>query len=220
MATVERPLRADAERNRQRILAAARELFAARGLSVTLDDVAEAAGLGVGTVYRRFASREELIEALFGEKLEEVVGLAGTALEIDDPWEALSFFLTEMAHRQARDRGLKEVLLGSAAGRDHVTRIREQLRPLGEELIRRAVAAGMLRDDIVASDLPMLQLMIGTIADVGADIDPDLWRRFMALLLDGMRADASRQPLPGPPLDIARLDKVMCRWQPPRRRRD
>ncbi len=221
MSAVDRPLRADAERNRQRILAAARELFAERGLNVTLDDIAERAGLGVGTVYRRFASREELIEALFGEKLEEIVGVAQAALEIADPWEAFSYFLLQMAERQAQDRGLKEVLLGTSVGRDHVARIRARMRPLGEQLIQRAVAAGRLRDDIVASDLPLLQLMVGTIADAGADIDPELWRRFMALLLDGMRADGPpRQALPGPPLALSQLDEVMSRWQPPRRRRD
>lgn len=221
MSMVERPLRADAERNRQRILEAARELFAERGLSVSLDDVAERAGLGVGTVYRRFASREELIGALFSAKLEELVGLADEALEAEDPWEGFVFFLTEMAARQAQDRGLKEVLLGSTSGRAHVERIRDRMRPLGEALVARAQAAGALRGDFAAGDLPMLQMMIGIVADVGAEVDPELWRRFLALLLDGMRASGpSRDPLPGPPLDFARLDEVMCRWQPPRWRRD
>jgi AcrR family transcriptional regulator len=221
MSTVERPLRADAERNRQRILEAARELFAERGLAVSLDDVAERAGLGVGTVYRRFASREELIDALFSAKLEELVGVARQGLEVSDPWEGLVFFLTEMAARQAKDRGLKEVLLGSAAGREHVGRIRERMRPLAEELVTRAQATGRLRADFAAADLPMLQMMVGTVADVGAEADPALWRRFLALLLDGMRAPgAERDPLPGPPLDLARLEDVMCRWQPARWRRE
>src|SRR5262249_16287312 len=127
---VERPLRRDAERNRQRILAAARELFAERGLEVTLDDVAHPAGLGVGTVARRFANREALVEALFEEKFDQLVRLADDAAREPDPWQGLVGFLTSMTEAVAGDRGLHEVLVSSAYGRDRVARARDRMIPV------------------------------------------------------------------------------------------
>lgn len=219
MATTGRPLRADAERNRQRLLEAARELFAERGLSVTLDDVAHRAGLGVGTAYRRFGSREELVTALFEERMHDILALADDALTIEDPWEALVTFLANMAELQASDRGLKEVMLGSVAGRERVARLRDQLRPRGQALVARAQAAGVLRPDFDVSDVPLLQMMVGAIADVAPPDRPDLWRRFLALLIDGIRAEGTPQaPLPGPPLGLDAIEEVMVRWRPPRSR--
>jgi AcrR family transcriptional regulator len=219
MATVDKPLRRDAQRNRERLLEAARELFAQRGLAVTLDDIAQRAGVGVGTAYRRFGSREELIVALFEERMHEIVSLAQEAFASDDPWTALVDFLTRMAELQAGDRGLKEVLLGSGAGRERVGRIRDELRPRAQALIERAQAAGAVRPDIDASDLPLLQMMIGAVADVAPPERPELWRRFLALLLDGIRMPgAARAQLPGPPLGFDALEDVMCRWRPPRER--
>ncbi len=217
MATVDRPLRRDAERNRQRILDAARELFAERGLTVTLDDIAERAGLGVGTVYRRFSSRDALVDALFEEQLIEIVALADEALQVADPWVGLCSFITQMAELQAANRGLKEVLLGSTEGRERVAQLREHLRPRGEELVRRAKTAGALRRDFDASDLPLLQLMLATVADATGGESREVWRRFLALVLDGMRADGGElTALDEPPLGFSALDQVMCRWQPAR----
>src|SRR5947209_5600263 len=214
MTTVERPLRRDAQRNRERILAAAGELFAERGLAATLDDVAARAGLGVGTVYRRFSSREELIDALFEDRVLEVVRLADQALAIEDPWEALCAFIEGVAAAQACDRGLKEVLLGTAVGRRRVGEVREQMRPRAQELVRRAKAAGVLRDDFDPTDLPLLQMMLGVVAEVAPPDRPDLWRRQLRLIFDGMRADpAPRTPLEEPPLGFAAMAGVMCRWR-------
>jgi AcrR family transcriptional regulator len=218
MSTVERPLRRDAERNRQRILEAARELFAERGLAVTLDDVADRAGLGVGTVYRRFNCRDQLVDALFEEQMVEIVGLADEALKIEDPWLGLRTFLERLVALQAADRGLKEALLGTTEGRERVARVREQMRPRVTELVRRAQDAGELRDDLAASDFALLQMMVGTVADVTTETQPELWRRFLNLMLDGMRADGRRTPLPEPPLEIEKLDECMCRWRPARSR--
>jgi AcrR family transcriptional regulator len=218
VSTVDRPLRRDAERNRRRILDAARELFAEQGLAVTLDDVADRAGLGVGTVYRRFSSRDQLIDALFEERVAEIVGFADEALALGDPWEGLTTFLDRLVALQAADRGLKEVLLGTTEGRERVGRIREQMRPRGQELIGRAQAAGVLRSDLSASDLPLLQMMLGAVAEVTTPEHGQLWRRFFVILLDGMRADGSqRSELPEPPLGFEQLDEVMCRWRPARR---
>jgi AcrR family transcriptional regulator len=215
MPTIDKPLRRDAERNRARILEAARELFAERGLAATMDDIAERAGLGVGTVYRRFSSRDALVEALFEEKMLAIVELADDALACEEPWEGLTTFLERLVSLQALDRGLKEVVLGSNEGRERVSRIRERMRPRGEEMIRRAQAAGALRSDFSAADLPILQMMLGAVADVSTPEHADLWRRFFALLIDGMRAGNERTPLPQA-LPFESLDEVMCNWRPMR----
>src|SRR5690349_10755797 len=131
MATQPKPLRADAERNRQRIIEAARRVFAERGLSATLDDVAAAAGVGVGTVYRRFPNKDELVEALFVDRIDQMVALAERASEIEDPWEAFETFLTQAAELNAGDRGFKEVALG-AGGRDRVARGRARIQPVAQ----------------------------------------------------------------------------------------
>ncbi len=211
-------MRRDAERNRQRILAAARELFAERGLAVTLDDVADRAGLGVGTVYRRFSCRDQLVDALFEEQMVEILALVDEALAIEDPWLGLQTFLERLVALQAADRGLKEALLGTTEGRERVARVRDQMRPRVTALVGRAQAAGELRDDLSASDFALLQMMVGTVADVATPTRPELWRRFLTLMLDGMRADGRRTPLPEPPLEIEALDECMCRWRPGRSR--
>jgi AcrR family transcriptional regulator len=215
----ERPLRRDAERNRGLLLAAARELFAERGLSVTLDDIAARAGLGVGTAYRRFGSRDELVEALFEERVEEIVALADAALEADDPWQGFVGLLERLVELQAGDRGLKEILLGSPAGRERVCAVRDRMRPRVVELIRRCQEAGELRADFCPSDTPLLQMMVGAIADVAPEDRPDLWRRFLGFLLDGLRAPGREgTALAAPPLGFERIGDAMCRWRPPRAR--
>lgn len=217
MATTERPLRRDAQENRERILVAARELFAERGLAATLDDVARRAGLGVGTVYRRFPSRDALVEALFEERILEMIRLIDEALALEDPWAAVKFGLERLVEMQASDRGLKEALLGTTAGRERVARVKEQMRPRALELLHRAQRAGAVRADLDASDLPMLQLMVTTIAEVSGPERPDLWRRYLAVVLDGIRGEGiAREQLEPAPIDFAELDDVMCHYRPVR----
>jgi len=219
MSTSERPLRRDAERNRQRLLQAARELFAERGLKVTLDEIAHHAGVGVGTAYRRFDSRDALVAALFEQRLGEIVALADAALSEEDPWRAVEQLLERILEMQAADRGLKELLLGSSRAMEQVEEIRERMRPRAEELVRRAQAAGVLREDFAATDLPLLQMMVSAVIEVSTPERPDLWRRYLALLLDGMRAPGQApEPLPGPPVQPADMPEIMTRWRPPRSR--
>src|SRR3954463_3271215 len=110
MAASTRPLRKDAELNRERLLASARELFATRGLEVTLNDIAHHAGVGVGTAYRRFANKEEVIDALFEERLQAVAAVAQEAAEDPDAWRGLVTFLERALHMQFGDRGLNEIM--------------------------------------------------------------------------------------------------------------
>lgn len=210
----ERPLRRDAERNRQRILQAANEVFAERGLGVTMDDIAERAGVGVGTVYRRFPEKELLVEALFEDRIEELVSLAQQALAEDDPWEALVGFLERSQALQACNRGLKELLLSTRYGRERVVRVRERMVPLATALVERAQASGQLRPDVEATDVPLIHVMLGGIVDFTRDVDPDTWRRVLAIIVDGLRARESLTPLEAPALELDQVDRAMRAWKP------
>jgi AcrR family transcriptional regulator len=216
--TSERPLRRDAERNRLRILDAARVVFAERGLSASHDDIAREAGVGVGTVYRRFPEKEQLIDALFEARIEEIADVARAAADHPDPWEALVGFLTRTQELQSQDRGLKEIVLGGARGPQRVVAARALIAPLGAQILQRAKDAGVVRGDIELSDLPLIQLAIGTIAESSRDIAPDVWRRMMSVVFDGLRAECARSELVSPALDEEQADAVMACYGAARRR--
>ena len=205
-------LRKDAERNRQRIVEAARELFAERGLEVTMDEIARCAGVGVGTVYRRFESRDEIIAALFEDRMRDYVALGDAALADPDPWAGFVTFLESSLSMQAADRGLKELLMSDRRTLDRIARVRERVMPLVERLLVRAQEAGALRADVSVRDVPVLSLMVGQVIDFTQDAAPDLWRRYLALLLDGLRGGVG--PLPGSPLEPEQLDAAMAAFRP------
>ena len=219
MPVRERPLRRDAERNRQRILEAARELFAERGLGVTLNDIAHHAGVGVGTVYRRFPDKAQLIDALFEQRFEEFVQLMDAALGDPDPWQGFAGFLERALELQAADRGLRELVLGAPGGRERIAQLREQLYPRGARLVQRAREAGQLRADCEAEDIAILQLMLGLVIDAAQDVVPELWRRYLGIVFQGLRAN------PGPPAPLTpsalspeRMDEALvASWNARRR---
>jgi len=214
-----RPLRRDAERNRRRILDAAAAVFAERGLGVTMDDIAHRAGVGVGTVYRRFPDKEELIDALFVERIEALAALAEQGLAHEDPWEGLVHFMEQGLLEQARDRGLKELVLGAARGHGPTGHARQRLAPIVTALFERARASGQLRDDVEGVDTPVLHLMLGSVLDFSREVEPELWRRFLVIVLDGLRARRDGPtPLPVPALDDDQLAQAMAGWRAPRRR--
>ena len=210
----EKPLRKDAERNRRRILDAARELFAQRGLGVTLNDIAHHAGVGVGTVYRRFPDKRELIESLFEESIGQIEALMQQALDDPDPWRGLVTFLERTSAMQSADRGLKDLITDPSAGTERIARIRGRMLPLTEQLFERARAAGRLRDDLAAHDIPLLQLMMAAVIDAARDADPELWRRYMAILVRGLATQPDEQPpLPVPAPGDAVVDTVMSSYR-------
>jgi AcrR family transcriptional regulator len=211
--TAERPLRKDAERNRRRILDAAREVFAERGLDAGLDHIARHAGLGVGTVYRRFPDKERLIDALFDERIAAIVALAEEAAAHEDPWEGLVFFFERSLSEQAADRGLKQLLLAGASGCARVSAGRERIAPPLHALVARAHAAGVLREGITAQDIPMITLMLGSLMDASRDVAPEAWRRYLELLLGSLRAGAGG-PLSSEPLDDGHVQAVLAAWKP------
>ena len=214
-AARERPLRRDAERNRRRILAAAAEAFAEGGLAVTMDEIARRAGVGVGTVYRRFPDKELLIEALFEQRIDDLVALAEAARDEPDAWDGLVRFFESFVALEAADRGLKEVVLTPNRGQQRVARARARLTPVVNDVLERAKADGVLRPDVVGPDLGLVQFMLGAVADVTRDVDPELWRRFLGIALDGLRTrrDAPTPLAPGP-LDDRALDRAMGASRP------
>jgi AcrR family transcriptional regulator len=217
-AGIARPLRRDAELNRQRIMAAAREVFAERGLEATLDDVARHAGLGVGTVYRRFPNKEAVVDALFEESFGRVVALTEQALEHPDAWEGLVGLMTQLAELQAADRGLRDIMLSEAYGRDRVAQMRDRIKPLMDRVFGRAGEQGRLRDDVSVTDLPVLQLMIASTIEFTHPVQPESWRRYVTIVMDGLCQRRDRPTaLSEPPLDDDELHQVMHAW--PRYRR-
>lgn len=216
--TTEKPLRKDAERNRQRVLAAARELFAERGLEVTMDDIAHRAGVGVGTVYRRFPDRELLIDALFEDTLGRMLALAEEALEIDDPWEGFVYFFEHALEMQTANRGLKGLLFSTAHGRERVAHARERIDPIARQLVSRAKASGHLRPDVSHTDMPLLSFSVGTTDDFAGHVAPELWRRYLGIVLDGLRTRREEpSKLSVEPLGEKELDGAMRTWRPPGR---
>jgi AcrR family transcriptional regulator len=205
-----RPLRADAERNRQRILRAAAEVFTARGLQASLDDVARQAGVGVGTVYRRFPDKEALAEALFEERIGIIVGLAEEALAHPDSWEGLVTFLRKAGELLASDRGLREILMFARHGKDRVDRGRTRMQPVVTALVERAQRDGNVRGDLAPTDFPFIELMLSAAAEYAADVRPGIWLRYFTLIVDGLRPSRDGvTPFPVPALEPAEMVQVM-----------
>lgn len=192
-------MRADAERNRQRILAAAAEMFTERGLEVSLDEVAKHAGVGVGTVYRRFADKDELVATLFISRVDEVAAAARQALEIPDPWEGLVWFLHQFATKMADDVGLRQLMLFATYAEGHVSYARRTMFPLVHNLVQRAKAGGRARADLAPTDVPFIALMMSAVSEYAQHTRPDIWRRYLTLLIDGICESRDHStPLPVP----------------------
>ncbi len=207
-------LRRDAEENRVRLLEAAGELFTTRGLDVTLDDVAEHAGVGVATAYRRFANKDELIDALLEDRIDAMVAIAEESLADPDPWAGLSGYLERTVALQVADRGLKQVLYAQRRGAKRVASAKRRLKPMVTQLVERAHEAGVVRSDFQPSDVPLINLMAGTVVDFSRQIEPDLYKRYLAILLAGIRAGAEPAQLPEPPLPMPRFEAAMREFTP------
>ncbi len=197
----ERPLRRDAERNRRRILAAASRVFTEHGLDATLDEVARAAGVGVGTVYRRFPDKESLVAELFRERVDALVTVAEEACADPDPWQGLVGYLEYAAAAMAADQGLRQLMMFGTYDREQVRYARDRMRPVISKLVKRAQDSGDLRADFAAADVKMIAFMLGSIAEYAAAVAPHIWRRYLGLLIDGLRPSrdgVTPLPVPGP----------------------
>jgi AcrR family transcriptional regulator len=191
----ERPLRADARRNREKVLAAARAVFSENGRDAQMDDVARRAGVGVGTVYRHFPTKEALIEALMVDSFQAIAAQAEIALEIEDPWEALTSVLWCGAEIMAGDRALSEVFASIPGAIESAAPTVEGLQDSVARIIDRAKAAGVLREDVVLDDIPMIMCGIGA-ATKKEHRCAAPWRRHLMIVLDGLRAPGGDR-LPG-----------------------
>lgn len=193
----QRPLRKDAARNRELLIAAGREIFAKRGLEASLDDIARQAGVGVGTAYRHFGNKFELAEAIMRNALDEVLAAAEQALQVQDPWQGLVGFLEAVLEVQTKDRGLREFMAG--LGNPHKSNeVYELLSQPIRSILERAQQAGAVRPEFSVTDLGCMLGMLCEVADLAADVAPQLWRRYLGILLAGLRPDGAS--MPGEPL--------------------
>jgi AcrR family transcriptional regulator len=217
-ATVKSPLRRDAQRNRDRIIAATRAAFQERGLEIGVDEIARRAGVGMGTLYRHFPTKDALIDAIVDARFAELTDAAERALEAPDVWAGFEGFLVAAVELQAADRGFKDAL--AARGRDEprVKLARRRLHEGIERLVVRGRDEGLLRADLAAEDVIVLLWATARVVERTADMAPGQVRRFLAMHLDGLRAGAASAPLPAPPLTARQLGQARDRAGGRRRR--
>src|SRR4051794_17392099 len=209
-ALTDRPLRADAERNRERILAAAREAFAEDGLDVGLHQIAKRAGVGVGTVYRRFPEKDQLVEALFEDRIDEVLGIAEDALAEEDAWTGLEHFLHRTCELQVADHGLHQLVFASDKGSECAAGARRRIAPLVAQLVSRAQEQGTMRPDVAAFDVGMIRQQVGLLIEALGDAAPAVWPRTLRIALDGLRTSRKvPSPLPGDPPTADTFQRVL-----------
>jgi AcrR family transcriptional regulator len=193
-----RPPRSDAVRNRRLLLDAAAEAFAEQGTEVSIAEIAQRAGIGKGTVFRHFASKEDLIAAIMGELLDSLVAAGVGLSDATDPAAALLEFMTTAIGLLAKDRGFCEVVGRPSLQHPDVLAGIDRLCEVVETLTDRARRQGLVRQDITGQDIVLL---LGGVHQTAAPLmgaEPQLWRRYLGLVFDGIRAQTAR-PLPHPP---------------------
>src|ERR671937_886194 len=187
LVSVDKALRADARRNREAVIAAAKKLFADQGLDAQMPDVAKAAKVGVGTVYRHFPTKDDLIAALAAERFERLAEKARAGIEADDAWEGLCDFIRFSAQIQADDRGLCEVM-GSRPEVMSESAYAVGLDELCDRLVKRAQHSGDLRKDLDWEDIPMIACSLGRITPAAQGPAVGRWPRLVEIIIDGLRA--------------------------------
>jgi AcrR family transcriptional regulator len=185
----EKPLRADARRNRERVVEAARAVFAEQGVDAQMDDVARRADVGVGTVYRHFPTKEALLNALADELFAVIAARARELCELEDPWQAFTRTMWFGGEKTAGDRAFSEILAAPGFS-PHTSEAKEELIALTGEMMRRCIAAGRMRPDAIVEDMPLLMCGVGSASGMPHPYG-DAWRRHLAILLDGLRAEAA-----------------------------
>lgn len=189
MAVDQRTLRADARRNRERIMSAGRELFASEGPHAQMDDIAAHAGVGIGTVYRHFPTKEALLTAMVRERFQEFAAIAKVAEEIADPRAALESVIFTSAEAVEGDSGFQLAMMGSnELVWEGIEEQKAALEEVVTRIISRAITAGAVRDDFTFGDFGMI--MCGITATMYYQPGSANWRRHLELMLEGLCAPA------------------------------
>jgi AcrR family transcriptional regulator len=199
-ATGPRHLRADAARNRRRLIQAAAEVFAARGLDATLDDIARHADVNIATAYRHFANKHQLARSFLEDTPDQAAAIAGQAAATEDPWAGLTWFLEQITGLITSNRGLLDQLTRAYGPDWFEQRMHAILAGPVQQMITRGQQAGLVRPDMDAADFALIVPMVGSIA---SRTTPDLGRRYLSLVLAGLRPGGP--PLPGAPPTDAQL---------------
>jgi AcrR family transcriptional regulator len=206
--TSARPLRKDAQRNRDLLVAAARRVYATQGLDVPLEDIAKEAGVSIGTLYNRFPTRGTLVEAALVDKVAGMVEQAETAATMADPWEGFAWFLACCCEVQAADRGYNELCVRVLPDTPEIDRLTARGHELVQTIVDRAQTSGQLRADFEEGDFAFVLWSTTAIIQATASTAPDAWRRHLGFMLDGFRASAAH-PLPRPPLNEGEVAESM-----------
>jgi AcrR family transcriptional regulator len=199
----QRQLRRDAAENRELLLAAAAQVFAEQGLAAGVEEIARAAGVGVGTLYRRFPTKEALVAELVQDVLEKMSALADEATLVPDG-RGLERYLEASSAYQAEHRGCLPKLWNISPDNEALVRVRRTIA----RLLAEAKHHGQVREDVTATDLTMLMWSIRGVIETTRDIAPDAWRRHLALLLAGLRPSSA--PLGHRPMTRAQVDQVLA----------
>jgi AcrR family transcriptional regulator len=203
MATTEasaRELRADAQRNRERIIAAAIEVFAEHGLEASTAEIANRAGVGEATLFRRFPSKSDLIQAIVETQMDGVIEIASDCLTDPEPGPALERFMTEMVERLVGDRGGMEAAKNVCMTASGLESRRREIVALMNSLVKRAQEAGAVRSDLSGTDLGLLTNAAASSAEVPfPGLREDLWKRYLQIIFDGLRPEGATKLKPGPP---------------------
>jgi AcrR family transcriptional regulator len=181
-------LRADAQRNLESILEAAAAVFAEEGLDASVADIARRAGVGQATIFRRFATKEELIAAVLTSKLTDLLEAARDALETRRAWDGLRLFMETATELNVNDRGLFEAVAEQFLRDPRFLELHGRLHAIVDELVKRAKADGDLRRDVCAQDIPVLACSAAQAGAPAGGAGTDLWRRYLQIAVDGLRA--------------------------------
>jgi AcrR family transcriptional regulator len=203
-----RPLRADAERNRRRLLDAAAEAFAEQGLDVSVAEIARRAGVGHGTAFRRFPTKEHLICAIVLDGVESLAAAARDLLERDDVADPLGEFMRLLVERQVANRALAEAMGAGVLSDPAVGAAHGELLAAVDGLVRSGQEAGLVRDDVSAVDVLVLTKGVVAAAEPLQVVAPRIWRRYLDLLRDALRPD-SATPLSGRAPTVAQLQRAI-----------
>lgn len=186
-----RGLRSDARRNREHLIAAARTVFADKGIDAPLEAVARAAGVSIGTLYNRFPRRDELVAAACLDLVENGVTVGERAMAMPDPWEAFAWFMTTVCELQVTDRGYADVCARDFPDAPAIGEVKQRASRNFDSILARAKASGDLRADFTAEDAALAMAAVVRTAELSRPSAPDAWRRHLAFLLDGLRASAA-----------------------------